>query len=184
MASFDAFQVRPLGPDDAEAAHALRIEALERHPESFATDVATERARGVGHTRARLRDAERRPNDARTFGAFRGGRLIGTTTVVRDAAPTRRHRACIVAVYVTREARGRGVAGRLLDATLMYAREMSGVEVAYLAVDAGNEPAQRLYRSRGFVAWGTEPDALRTSAGSVTEVHMQRPLFGGGTSEA
>ena len=39
---------------------------------------------------------------------------------------------------------------------------LDGVEVLYLSTAAGNEPALRAYRSRGFVAWGTEPDALRS----------------------
>lgn len=50
--------------------------------------------------------------------------------------------------------RGRGLGGRLLDVTL-DAVAQAGVEAVYLEVRAGNDPAVRLYESRGFEVLGT-----------------------------
>lgn len=169
----DAVRIRPLEPGDAEATHALRLEGLERHAEAFLSDAAEERAAGPLVTRRRLERNAASDGEAVLFGAFDGDRLVGTTGLVRDDARKRRHRACIVAVYVRGDDRGRGIGGRLLDAALAHARTLGGVEVVYLSTSSGNEPALRAYASRGFRAWGTEPDALRTAGRRFDEVHLQ-----------
>ncbi len=51
------------------------------------------------------------------------------------------------------EARGRGIGGRLLDALLDAARDLGAHKVA-LQLWAHNEPALRLYLSRGFTIEG------------------------------
>ncbi len=171
-------QVRPLGPADAAATLALRLEGLERHPEAFLTDPASERAGGVERQRLRLEENAASGGEAVLFGAFADDELLGITGLVRDRHAKQRHRACIVAVYVREPWRGRGVGGRLLDAAIAHARTLVGVEALYLSTAAGNEPALRTYRSRGFRAWGTEPDALRAAGRSYDEVHLQAPLDG------
>jgi len=45
--------------------------------------------------------------------------------------------------------RGQGIGGRLLDVAIARARSVRA-EAVYLEVRASNEPALRLYRSRGF----------------------------------
>lgn len=52
-------------------------------------------------------------------------------------------------VGITPEARGRGLSRRLLDEALQTWRS-SGAEIVFLEVRASNEPARRLYVSRGF----------------------------------
>jgi RimJ/RimL family protein N-acetyltransferase len=168
--------IRPLGPEDAEATYALRLEGLRRHPEAFLADADEERAAGPLATRRRLERNVASGGEATLFGAFDAGELVGTTGLVRDDRRKRRHRACIVAVYVREDRRGRGIGGRLLDAAIAHARTLPGVEVVYLSTDAGNEAALRAYRSRGFVPWGTEWDALRTEGASFDEVHLQLRL--------
>lgn len=54
-----------------------------------------------------------------------------------------------------------------------------GVEASDLSVVADNEPALRLYASRGFVAWGTEPRALRVGPRRFDEVEMRREMGDG-----
>jgi hypothetical protein len=166
-------RIRPLGPDDADATHALRLEGLERHPDAFLSDADEERAAGPLATRRRLERNAASDGASVLFGAFDGERLVGMTGLVREKARKRRHRGCIVAVYVRVADRGRGIGGRLLDAALEHARTLNGVEVVYLSTSAGNEPALRAYASRGFRVWGTEPDALRVAGRGFDEVHLQ-----------
>jgi RimJ/RimL family protein N-acetyltransferase len=166
-------RIRPLTPADADATFALRLAGLEERPEAFLTHVAEERAAGVLRTRRRLEANARSGGASVLFGAYVGGELVGMTGLVRDDRLKLRHRACIVAVYVRPAHRGRGLAGRMLDAAIRHARTLDGVEVLYLSTADGNEPALRAYRSRGFVAWGTEPDALRSEGASFDEVHLQ-----------
>lgn len=175
----DSFRIRPLGVGDAEAAHALRLEGLERHPDAFLSDAEEERAAGPLAMRRRLERNAASGGETVLFGAFDAERLVGMTGLVREKPRKRRHRACIVAVYVREDDRGRGIGGRLLDAALAHARTLGGVEVVYLSTAAGNEPALGAYASRGFRAWGTEPDALRADGRRFDEVHLQLRLDAG-----
>ena len=64
----------------------------------------------------------------------------------------------------------------LLRGAIDVARSRPGVRSVRLTVTDGNAPAIRLYESQGFVAWGTEPDAMRWDGQSVTEWHMDLRL--------
>lgn len=77
-------------------------------------------------------------------------------------------------VYVDPDRRGAGLAGRLVDRVIDHAR--GRVEMLYLGVTAGNEPARRLYESRGFFAIGTEPRAFKLPDRYVDELWMVRFL--------
>jgi [ribosomal protein S18]-alanine N-acetyltransferase len=57
---------------------------------------------------------------------------------------------------VTRSWRGRGLARRLLD---LHLRRLAGLglRTVFLEVDAGNEPARRLYARAGFREVGGRP---------------------------
>ena len=52
-------------------------------------------------------------------------------------------------LYLVPAARGRGVGGALLEFALASAAAL-GIRTLHLEVEAGNEPAARLYRSAGF----------------------------------
>lgn len=174
--STDVVQVRPLLPADAELAYVLRLDGVRRHPEAFHTDEATVRADGIAGMRERLASNASSAGDRVLFGAFVGDELVGLTGVVRESRAKLRHKATIVAVYVRPERRRLGVAGRLLDAALAHAAALDGVEELDLSVVADNEPASRLYASRGFVVWGTEPRAVRLGDRRLDEVKMRRRL--------
>jgi RimJ/RimL family protein N-acetyltransferase len=164
--------VRTLGPDDAPALHALRLVALADHPEAFLRHVDEERALGAEGQRARLARNAASNGEATMVGAFVADELVGTIGLIRDADRKRRHRAVVVAVYLRPDQRGRGLAGRLLDAALDRARDLPGIELVSLSTAAGNDAALALYRSRGFEAWGVEPDYLRAEGRSYDEVHL------------
>jgi len=164
--------VRTLGPGDATALHALRLTALAERPEAFLRHVDEERALGVDGQRARLARNVASDGEATMFGAFVAGELVAMTGLIRDGDRKRRHRAVVVAVYVRPEQRGRGLAGRLLDAAVERARGLAEIEVVYLSTAAGNDAALALYRSRGFEVWGVEPDYLRVDDRSHDEVHL------------
>ena len=80
----------------------------------------------------------------RASGARRDGALLGFV-LVREVAGE----AEILTLAVRRNARGRGLGRLLMDDALraLYARR---TETLFLEVDAGNEPAVRLYRRLGF----------------------------------
>lgn len=51
-----------------------------------------------------------------------------------------------------------------------------GIEQIVLTVTEGNKPATSLYEKSGFIAFGTEPDAIRVDGISYGKTHMYRRL--------
>jgi ribosomal protein S18 acetylase RimI-like enzyme len=116
------------------------------------------------------------------FGAFDdqdGGRLVGTVGLEFSAKPKTRHSALVLGMYVTPDARGRGLAVRLMQAAVAEARSRPGLRSLTLTVTEGNEAAIGLYRSIGFVAWGVEPEAILTPSGFKGKVYMNLDLAPG-----
>jgi ribosomal-protein-alanine N-acetyltransferase len=65
----------------------------------------------------------------------------------------------------------RGIAGRLLDELERRFKER-GAEFSYLEVRTGNEPAQNLYRRRGYRDLGVLPRYYKNEDGLA----MEKPL--------
>jgi RimJ/RimL family protein N-acetyltransferase len=77
-------------------------------------------------------------------------------------------------MYVRPEARGAGVARRLVEAVIAYAR--ARVELIQLSVVVGNEPARRLYARLGFVEYGIEKNSLKYRGRYYDEILMAKEL--------
>lgn len=148
--------VRALGPNDVEAYRALRLEALRYSPEAFSSSFEEEAERPLERFAERLAPG----GDARVYGAFLGGALVGMTGFYRDAQRKGRHKGWVWGVYVQPAARGRRVGRALLDAVLAHARAVPGLLQVQLGVSVGNAPASALYAACGFVQYGVEPRAL------------------------
>ncbi|MEU9981000.1 GNAT family N-acetyltransferase [Streptomyces sp. NPDC050856] len=83
------------------------------------------------------------------------GRVHGVVTLVRAAAPNQPHRAEISKLLVHRDARGRGLGGRLLAAAERAAAE-EGRTLLVLDTESGSG-AERLYRAAGWTRAGSVP---------------------------
>lgn len=114
--------------------------------------------------------------DSWTFGAFRGRRLIGLITLIRDGQLKARHKAAIYGVYVTPAFRGVGVGRLLLAETLKTALALDGLRQIRLGVVAANRPAVRFYRAAGFVEYGRERQALLIDGRFHDEILMMLRL--------
>lgn len=86
----------------------------------------------------------------------------------RDGDPTQPRRGWVEAVFVRRHARGRGLAGRLLDVLADDAR-IHGVEELWLEVGRNNAAARAAYARAGFVA-------ARLPASRADEIALRRRL--------
>jgi ribosomal protein S18 acetylase RimI-like enzyme len=76
-------------------------------------------------------------------------------------------------MWVAPEARGRGVAVALLDASIAWARSI-GAQCVRLGVVSGNDAATRLYRRAGFRDVGA-PEPLRPGSAAFEQA-MQLDL--------
>lgn len=102
---------------------------------------------------------------------------MGLVAIRREERSRLSHRAELTSLYLDAEARGTGLAGRLLDAALDHAMRRQGVVRVGLSVSASNTSAIRLYESRSFRIWGVEPGSVIGEEGSYEdEVHMVHVL--------
>lgn len=166
-------RIRRLNRDDAEAFRAMRLEALRDSPTAFGSSHHEEADRPLEWFAAGLAPAAPR----QMFGAFLGDRLVGIVGVAAEPAAKERHRAVIRSMFVTPEARGRGVAAALLRHALDAADALPGVWQVILTVTAGNGAAERLYRAHGFTPYGLLPASLHVGGHYYDDVLMirQRP---------
>lgn len=161
-------RVRRLGPEDAGAFRALRLEALREAPDAFGEDLAEARAKTDLDFANRLEMGD-------NFGAFSGGALVGMLLYMREQGAKIRHRAFLMSVYVQPGQRGTGTASALLRAALDHA-DATGVEQVELYVSTAAPRARAFYARHGFVEVAASPRALCVNGCYHDELHMIRRL--------
>jgi RimJ/RimL family protein N-acetyltransferase len=164
-----ALTVRELQTHDLDAYKALRDHALAHHEEAFTSDAATEAKRSAESYAARL------GSDATggfTLGAFRGDALVGAVTLERDPRSKVRHVGHVIGTMVHADEIRRGVGRALMDALIERASAHDELQSLTLTVTAGNAAAERLYAGVGFVAFGTQPRAIRVGDRFLDKRHM------------
>jgi ribosomal protein S18 acetylase RimI-like enzyme len=166
----DRVAIRLLTPDDAPAYRALRLRALQEHPEAFTSSYEEDVDHPLQVTTQRLAS----PRQS-FWGAFRGHELCGMVGLERETRAKNRHRAWVVGMYVAPEAGARGIGAQLLQALLARCRD-EGLESLVLTVTDGNTHAQRLYERCGFRSFGIEPHAIKLGERSHAKNHMHLDL--------
>jgi ribosomal protein S18 acetylase RimI-like enzyme len=144
--------LRILGPEDAGAFRALRLEALERHPCAFAAAHDEESGQSAADIAERL-------TAQAVFGGFVDGALVGVAGFATPALAKKRHKGLLWGVYVSPSRRGHGLGRALVAQVIEHAR--GRVAQLHAAVVTGNAAACGLYRDLGFVTYGIEPRALK-----------------------
>ncbi|RKQ30805.1 GNAT family N-acetyltransferase [Oceanobacillus halophilus] len=161
--------IRLLQSNDAEIYWQIRLEALQKNPEAFATsyEEAKNRKNPIGRVASNLIDTYNF-----TFGALIDGELIGVITLIQESALKLRHRASIFAMYVTPKMRGAGVGQALLSEAIKKAQSIETIEKINLSVVTTNKEAKELYIKCGFQTFGVEEKALVYQDNYYNEEHM------------
>lgn len=143
--------LRPLIPSRDLLAVADLIEEAFVDDMDAAGLAALKEMRRLGRLRIVLKALDFFSPDVNTylngFVWIESGKLVGNTTISRGAND--RKRWFISNVAVAKKYRGRGISRHLMDAALIFVKEMRGHKIS-LQVKEGNEPAIHLYRSLGF----------------------------------
>ena len=155
--------IRRLEPADAHELFRLRRLSLTAAPWAFASDPDSDRVKDIAAAVSILEDRD----DQAVFGAFRQ-QLIGMVGLRRESHAKLRHRVYVWGMFVSEETRSAGIGRRLMQTAIAFSRDL-GADWMDLSVADEASPAFKLYRSLGFVGWGTQEDALRYAGRSLSE---------------
>ncbi|PFK47727.1 GNAT family N-acetyltransferase [Bacillus cereus] len=150
--------IRILSEKDAVQYWDLRLQALQVNPDAFVTtyEEAMQKENPVEQVAQNLSS-----NTSYTFGAFNEeNQLLGVVTLLTEQKAAFEHKGHLVAMYVDKDSRGKGLAKGLIRALIEKARELE-IEKINLGVVSDNEVAKKLYQSMGFTTYGVENKALK-----------------------
>ena len=142
--------IRSMQPDDWQTYRTVRLAALLDTPDAFGARYVDEAARTSAEWEAIVRERCASGMSEAWF-AETDGNVVGLVGAFRSD-PTQR-RADLVSMWVDPAARGLGIARMLVDAVLGWALAADLTDVS-LWVTRGNDAAQALYESMGFVVTG------------------------------
>lgn len=168
--------IRLVNTADLESFKALRLEALQRHPEAFGADYAEQVMRPDEFWIERIQQGMGGPVGA-IYVAESGSELAGMAGIRRGDSTKLRHSAMIWGVYLRPEMRGQRVADALLAACLAWA-ESQAVRIVRLSVVSSNGSALRLYLRHGFTIYGVDPEVLYVDGMYHDELLLARRLNG------
>lgn len=160
-------EIRQLTPGDAHVLKAMRLEALQLEPSSYASSFSDWAALSDDEWRDRLKMP--------VFAAFNTGQAVGIMGLMRQKATKMQHRASLVMVYLRADMRGSGAADNLLEAVAAFALQ-NGILQFELNVSCENERAIRFYEHSGFRKVGLIPAGMINEGEAVDEVIMVRRL--------
>lgn len=160
--------IRRLTPEDASAFRTLRLAALLDEPTAFGASYEEESALAPEVLASRLAQH----SDRGVFGAFDGDMLVGLVALAREDKLKLRHKGMIFGIYVTPEARGKGISRKLLTQALALAESVPGLLQVNLSVNANKQAAISLYESLGFQTFGREPGAMKIGNSLYDELLM------------
>jgi ribosomal protein S18 acetylase RimI-like enzyme len=150
---------------DVEALRALRLEALDQHPDSFCAD--------PDHVKALTTEQWVEALARGTwFGVRKDEVLVAIAAFTRPQSKKIDHTGELSAMYVRAEARGTGIADTLVRRIIEHA--VSEVDQIQLTVNADNARAIRLYERHGFRIVGRIPRYIRVGDRLYDELIMLR----------
>ncbi len=164
----DAITCRLLTADDAPAFLALRLRGCREEPSAFLEDYEEIKDKTV-------EDAKRHFQNGWIAGAFLENALVGVAGLFGFKGIKTRHKGKVWGVYTAPEARGLGIARRLITMVVEEARK-TGIEVVHLSTNVENPVSIGLYKSLGFEPWGVEKHIMKLPEGYVDDVMMVKFL--------
>ena len=162
-------EIRVLTEHDAADYWSLRLEALEREPQSFVESAEEHRATPIERAAVCLGQED---NTSLVLGAFLAGELVGMAGFFREKHLKARHKGRIWGVYVSANYRGQGLGRALFSALLEKIKTLPGLEQVILTVSSRQVAAKTLYRSLGFETFGLERSALKVGDQYFDEEYM------------
>lgn len=174
MAGSNSLSIRCLVATDAESYWQTRNQGLLEFPDAFTTS----HQEGVAVAPEKLARRFGGPgSDDFVVGAFSdAGQLAGCTGFERETRIKNRHKGTVIGMYVIPAFRGQQLGRKLLDALIVRAKALEGLEQINLTVTHSNEGARALYLAAGFVPFGVETRALKIGDAYFDKEYMSLKL--------
>lgn len=160
--------IRQLSAADAETYWALRVQSLKQSPESFLMTIEEELV--LEEPVQKYAETLQIPNRY-TYGAFVNDDLVGVVTLQLETPLKIRHKANILAMFVSQKYRGLKI-GRSLMLHLIEQAKSLKLEQLHLTVVSNNMAAKKLYNSLHFKRYGLEEKALKSEGTYWDQEHM------------
>jgi len=161
-------EVRRLASEDAEAFSQLRRELVSDNPLPMGLTFEEELSRPLEGFRKQLSSPE--PNAV--FGVMVSDELVATAAVSRVSSfPSSGHKMLMWGVFTSPRFRRRGLSRLVVAHAIRHAFDSGALRINLLAY-VPNEAAIALYRTLGFVEFGTEPEAVYLNGQYFDGVHM------------
>jgi len=128
----------------------LRLQSLKENPEAFGSSFEEESKMELEFFKKRLSDP-----DNVTFGVFNNHNLIGILTLRTSQRIKTKHNGHLVAMYVDKDHRRKGIGKLLIKKVISYAKN-HGIMNLFLTVTSSNKEAIKLYEHMGFEIYGIE----------------------------
>ncbi|WP_421378891.1 GNAT family N-acetyltransferase [Bacillus salacetis] len=164
--------IRELTASDAEEYWNLRLEALKNNGDAFATtyEESISRENPIQQVQKNLSS-----KDSVTFGAYIDEKLAGNVTLLYNRHTKMKHKAAILAMYVSPSFRKLGIGSSLL-AEVENTAKQEGIELLQLTVVTTNTSAIKLYENSGYVSFGVEKHAMKQKGEYFDEMWMSKEL--------
>lgn len=149
---------RKLLPEESKLYREIRLESLEKFPESFGANYQE----ALKTEKFRLEyDIENQASDRFVFGAYANHELIGICTFIKDQNNT----GNIYQMYVKEEFQGKNIGLGLIQAIIKEANDTFKDIVIFLEVINTNSKAYNLYKKNGFeeVIYSTDKQETETN---------------------
>lgn len=156
-------QVLKLEAGDLPVFKAIRLESLKMASSAFANTFADWSSLSDEEWIDRMKIP--------VFAMLKGQEPVGIMGLMPQRGEKRSHRATIIMVYLRESERGAGLASKLLQAVMDFAKE-GGVCQIELTVNHTNARAIRFYERHGFEKVGKIPAALIDEGQEVDELVM------------
>lgn len=169
--------IREIVLSDLHAFYELRLTALQKNPEAFATDAGAWSGTALDQVSA-LISQDLAASDSYRFGAFDDeNMLVGMIGVTRPQRIKVRHKATFWGLWVEPEHRRMGIGTKLVQAALDSVRTIDEVQQIRLTVTTGT-PAIYLFEKFGFRCYGLERNALIIAQGAYDITYLTLQLNG------
>lgn len=169
------FTIQPLADDQVTQYKALRLQALQLHPDAFLEKPEAFDMKSI-ETITSLMQTARENGGVTLIAKNTNGEFVGTASLAIGSPEKLAHRGLVWGVYVTPESRGNGLARKLMEAIIEIAKKNPAIKNLRLAVVCSNKGAVDLYTSLGFSVYGTDRDALNVNGSYLDEYLMSKKL--------